>query len=184
MAQKYDRRRYGYTDGSLAYDLDALARERALDDAGRMEQPHREPTPQPKRQPVARPVAKPSPLVLACAVLLTGLVVLLLMGYVRLTQVNTDISEMKSEISQLEERQVALLPSILQLANTTYFDLATVKRVAEEAGMKKPTSGQVEYLELPSSDSAVVYRGDAGTALENIVDSIAAAVSSVVEYFR
>ena len=50
--------------------------------------------------------------------------------------------------------------------------------------MKKPTSGQVEYLELPSSDSAVVYRGDAGTALENIVDSIAAAVSSVVEYFR
>ena len=64
------------------------------------------------------------------------------------------------------------------------FDLATVKRVAEEAGMKKPTSGQVEYLELPSSDSAVVYRGDAGTALENIVDSIAAAVSSVVEYFR
>ena len=170
MAQKYDRRRYGYTDGSLAYDLDALARERALDDAGRMEQPHREPTPQPKRQPVA----KPSPLVLACAVLLTGLVVLLLMGYVRLTQVNTDISEMKSEISQLEERQVALL---------TQYE-KTVKRVAEEAGMKKPTSGQVEYLELPSSDSAVVYRGDAGTALENIVDSIAAAVSSVVEYFR
>ena len=179
MAQKYDRRRYGYTDGSLAYDLDALARERALDDAGRMEQPHREPTPQPKRQPVARPVAKPSPLVLACAVLLTGLVVLLLMGYVRLTQVNTDISEMKSEISQLEERQVALLT---QYEKT--FDLATVQRVAEEAGMKKPTSGQVEYLELPSSDSAVVYRGDAGTALENIVDSIAAAVSSVVEYFR
>ena len=59
-----------------------------------------------------------------------------------------------------------------------------LRRVAEEAGMKKPTSGQVEYLELPSSDSAVVYRGDAGTALENIVDSIAAAVSSVVEYFR
>ena len=31
MAQKYDRRRYGYMDGSLAYDLDALARERAED---------------------------------------------------------------------------------------------------------------------------------------------------------
>ena len=39
MAQSNDRRRYGYTDGSLAYDLDALARERALDDAGRMEPP-------------------------------------------------------------------------------------------------------------------------------------------------
>ncbi len=179
MAQKYDRRRYGYTDGSLAYDLDALARERALDDAGRMERPQAEPAPQPRRQPVARPVAKPSPLVLACAALLAGLVVVLLMGYVRLTQVNTDISEMKSEISALEERHVALLT---QYEKT--FDLATVKRVAEEAGMKKPTSGQIEYLELPSNNTAVVYRSDAGTAFENIVDSIAAAAGSVVEYFR
>ncbi len=179
MAQKYDRRRYGYTDGSLAYDLDALARERVLDDAGRMEQARPEPAPQPKRQPVARPVAKPSPLVLACAALLSGLVVVLLMGYVRLTQVSTDISEMKTEISQLEERHVALLT---QYEKT--FDLATVKRVAEEAGMKKPSSGQVEYLELPSDDTAVVYRSDAGTALENIVDTIAGAAKSVVEYFR
>ena len=43
MAQKYDRRRYGYTDGSLAYDLDALARERALEEAGRVEEDRREP---------------------------------------------------------------------------------------------------------------------------------------------
>ena len=179
MAQKYDRRRYGYTDGSLAYDLDALARERALDDAGRMEQPHREPTPQPKRQPVARPVAKPSPLVLACAVLLTGLVVLLLMGYVRLTQVNTDISEMKSEISQLEERQVALLT---QYEKT--FDLATVKRVAEEAGMKKPTAGQVEYVELGGGSKAEVYQAESDSLLSRLTHSVKNGVGALVEYFR
>ena len=68
MAQKYDRRRYGYTDGSLAYDLDALARERALEEAGRVEEERREPAAAPRRRPVARPVAKLSPLVLACAV--------------------------------------------------------------------------------------------------------------------
>ena len=73
MAQKYDRRRYGYTDGSLAYDLDALARERALDDAGRMEEERRESVAAPRRQPAARPVAKPSPLILACAAGLVGL---------------------------------------------------------------------------------------------------------------
>ena len=52
MAQKYDRRRYGYTDGSLAYDLDALARERALEEAGRVEEERREPAAAPRRQPV------------------------------------------------------------------------------------------------------------------------------------
>ena len=57
MAQKNDRRRYGYTDGSLAYDLDALARERALDDAGRMEQERREPAAAPRRHSAVRPAA-------------------------------------------------------------------------------------------------------------------------------
>ena len=179
MAQSNDRRRYGYTDGSLAYDLDALARERTLDDAGRMEPQRREPVAAPRRQSVARPAAKLSPLVLACAAVLTGLVVVLLMGYVRLTEVSADISQIKTEMGQLEERHVALLT---QYEKT--FDLATVKRVAEEVGMTKPTAGQVEYLELPAADSTVVYRSDAGTALENIAESISRALGSVVEYFR
>ena len=115
----------------------------------------------------------------ACAVVLTGLVVVLLMGYVRLTEVSADISQIKTEMGQLEERHVALLT---QYEKT--FDLATVKRVAEEAGMTKPTAGQVEYLELPAADSTVVYRSDAGTALENIAESISRALGSVVEYFR
>ena len=64
------------------------------------------------------------------------------------------------------------------------YDLAAVKAAAEEAGMTKPTAGQVEYLELPAADSTVVYRSDAGTALENIAESISRALGSVVEYFR
>ena len=179
MAQKYDRRRYGYTDGSLAYDLDALARERALEEAGRVEEDRREPAAAPRRQPVARPVAKLSPLVLACAALLAGLVGVLLMGYVRLTEVSADITQLKEEMGQLEERHVTLLT---QYEKT--FDLATVKRVAEEEGMRKPTAGQVEYLELPAADSVVVYRSDAGTALEKIVAAIGDAAKTAVEYFR
>ena len=59
-----------------------------------------------------------------------------------------------------------------------------IETKAEEAGMTKPTAGQVEYLELPAADSTVVYRSDAGTALENIAESISRALGSVVEYFR
>ena len=177
MAQPY---RKNAVYGSLAYDLDALARERQLEDAGKLpqKQPAPQPQPLPRRQTQAR-AARPSPLVALGTVVLLALVVVLMLGYVTLTDVSGSVSSIKREIEALDEQHVALLTEYEKT-----FDLATVKRVAEEAGMKKPTSGQVEYLELPSSDSAVVYRGDAGTALESIVDSIAAAVSSVVEYFR
>ena len=159
MAQSNDRRRYGYTDGSLAYDLDALARERALDDAGRMEPQRREPVAAPRRQSVARPAAKLSPLVLACAAVLTGLVVVLLMGYVRLTEVSADISQIKTEMGQLEERHVALLT---QYEKT--FDLATVKRVAEEAGMKF-TIHPVELRAAHPNTAVLTLKSKAGRTL-------------------
>ena len=178
MAQSNDRRRYGYTDGSLAYDLDALARERTLDDAGRMEPQRREPVAAPRRQSVARPAAKLSPLVLVCAAVLTGLVVVLLMGYVRLTEVSADISQIKTEMGQLEERHVALLT---QYEKT--FDLATVKRVAEEAGMTKPSGSQVFYLDLSEGDSAVVFQQQEPGVLDKLLDSLNHGVYAAVEYF-
>ena len=82
-------------------------------------------------------------------------------------------------MGQLEERHVTLLTQYEKA-----FDLATVKRVSEEEGMRKPTAGQVEYLELPAADSVVVYRSDAGTALEKIVAAIGDAAKTAVEYFR
>ena len=107
MAQSNDRRRYGYTDGSLAYDLDALRQRAHWMMPVAWSPQRREPVAAPRRQSVARPAAKLSPLVLACAAVLTGLVVVLLMGYVRLTEVSTDISQIKTEMGQLEERHVA-----------------------------------------------------------------------------
>ena len=179
MAQKYDRRRYGYTDGSLAYDLDALARERALEEAGRVEEDRREPAAAPRRQPVARPVAKLSPLVLACAALLAGLVVVLLMGYVRLTEVTADITQLKREMSQQEERHVALLT---QYEKT--FDLASIKEAAEAAGMSKPSASQIYYVDLSAPDSVVVYQQSGTNVLSRIFTSLGHGVCSVVEYFR
>lgn len=180
MANRDDRRRFSYMDGSLAYDLNSLARERALDEAGRMDEVRRaEPVAAPRRQPAARPAAKVSPLTITCAAVLTGLVIVLLMGYVRLTEVSAGISEMKTEIGQLQEQHVSLLT---QYEKT--YDLATIKQVAEEAGMKKPTGGQIEYIELPVDDSAVVYRSDVGTTFERLLIGVKQAASTVVEYFR
>lgn len=60
MAQPY---RKNAVYGSLAYDLDALARERQLEDAGKLPQkpqPASQPQPLPRRHP--RPAPPPAPL--------------------------------------------------------------------------------------------------------------------------
>ena len=139
--------------GSLAYDLDTLARERQLEEAGEM--PERSSAPQPKAQPHRHPQAqaktRPSPLLVGGIVLVCALVMVLLLGYVQLTVVSNHV--------------------------------VTIKAAAEEAGMSKPTSGQVQYIDLSGSDTAVVY-GDEPGVVEKAISSIKVGAQFIWEYFR
>ena len=180
---EYQRKKVsGAVYGSLAYDLDALVRERALEEAGQIE-PERRPKPQPVRRPhqqaAVRPHARISPLVLGSAVVLVAMVVMLLMGYVRLTEISTSVSGMKEEISQLNEEHVALLTEYEKT-----LDMAGIKEKAEAAGMEKPSAGQIEYIELASSDAAVVYDSEGENFLDRGIQSLQYAAASVLEYFE
>ena len=169
------------TYGNLAYDLDAIVRERQLEEAGTM--PERRPEPEPEIQVTPRvhqhAKARPSALLMVSIVVLCAMVMALMLGFVQLTKVSTSVSEIKSELAVLNDEHVSLL--------TTYertFDLATVKAVAESAGMSKPSTGQIEYIDLSGADSAVVYRDSADTVLQNIKTTAQAGAKSVWEYFN
>lgn len=166
--------------GSLAYDLDTLARERQLEEAGEM--PERSGAPQPKAQPRRHPQAqaktRPSPLLVGGIVLVCALVMVLLLGYVQLTVVSNHVVTIKDQLTTLQEEHVAL---VTEYEKT--FDLATVKAAAEEAGMSKPTSGQVQYIDLSGSDTAVVY-GDEPGVVEKAISSIKGGAQFIWEYFR
>ena len=166
--------------GSLAYDLDTLARERQLEEAGEM--PERSGAPQPKAQPRRHPQAqaktRPSPLLVGGIVLVCALVMVLLLGYVQLTVVSNHVVTIKEQLTTLQEEHVAL---VTEYEKT--FDLATVKAAAEEAGMSKPTSGQVQYIDLSGSDTAVVY-GDEPGVVEKAISSIKGGAQFIWEYFR
>ena len=166
--------------GSLAYDLDTLARERQLEEAGEM--PERSGAPQPKAQPRRHPQAqaktRPSPLLAGGIVLVCALVMVLLLGYVQLTMVSNHVVTIKDQLATLEEEHVAL---VTEYEKT--FDLATIKAAAEEAGMSKPTSGQVQYIDLSGSDTAVVY-GDEPGVVEKAISSIKGGAQFIWEYFR
>ena len=176
--------RHGATYGSLAYDLDALAREKQLDEAGKLPQKKVRPA-QPEVQPVqrrqsaARAAVRPSPVLLLGTVLVVGMVIALMLCSVRLTGISDNVSSIKREISALEEEHVALLT-----AYERTFDLATVKAAAEAAGMSKPSSGQIQYIDLSGADSVEVYAAGGAAALNGFTEKAESLWAYVLEYFR
>ena len=176
--------RHGATYGSLAYDLDALAREKQLDEAGKLPQKKVRPA-QPEVQPVqrrqsaARAAVRPSPVLLLGTVLVVGMVIALMLCYVKLTGISDNVTSIKREISALEEEHVALLT-----AYERTFDLATVKAAAEAAGMSKPSSGQIQYIDLSGADSVEVYAAGGAAALNGFTEKAESLWAYVLEYFR
>lgn len=175
---------HGATYGSLAYDLDALAREKQLDEAGKLPQKKVRPA-QPEVQPVqrrqsaARAAVRPSLVLLLGTVLVVGMVIALMLCYVKLTGISDNVSSIKREISALEEEHVALLT-----AYERTFDLATVKAAAEAAGMSKPSSGQIQYIDLSGADSVEVYAAGGAAALNGFTEKAESLWAYVLEYFR
>ena len=176
--------RHGATYGSLAYDLDALAREKQLDEAGKLPQKKVRPAqpavqPVQRRQSAARAAVRPSPVLLLGTVLVVGMVIALMLCYVKLTGISDNVSSIKREISALEEEHVALLT-----AYERTFDLATVKAAAEAAGMSKPSSGQIQYIDLSGADSVEVYAAGGAAALNGFTEKAESLWAYVLEYFR
>ena len=112
-------------------------------------------------------------------VVLLALVVVLMLGYVTLTDVSGSVSSIKREIESLDEQHVALLTEYEKT-----FDLATVKAAAEAAGMSKPTSGQIQYIDLSGIDSVTLYKAEGGAALGGLLDQLERGWDYVLEYFR
>ena len=65
--------------------------------------------------------------------------------------------KLQSELSDLETQNVSLTAQYEQT-----FDLSTVKEAAEAAGMSKPSSSQIYYIDMSGADSAVVYQQAGG----------------------
>ena len=172
--------------GDLAYDLDLEAREHALRHAGEAPRHQAAEVPQVKTRPRVRSLTKAevrqrqkvsvlSVLGVGAAI---GLAVLVLMGYIQLTALSAQVVDLQEELAQLETENVSLTAQ-----HEKMFDLATVKEVAEAAGMSKPSSSQIYYLDMTTPDSASVYEPGSGNVLESVFSVLGERVYAVVEYF-
>lgn len=179
---RYRGGRPASVDGNLARSLDFEVRERELRHAG--EAPRHRDTVREKPQVRSLPRVRlreaqhVAPLAVVGAVAAAALAVLLLMSYIRLTVLTSDMVELRSELKVLEKENVVLTTQYEQM-----FDLATVKAAAEAAGMTKPGASQVYYVDSADSDAAVVYRQEEPGLLDKLRESLHHGIYAVVEYF-
>ena len=168
--------------GSLAYERARARRERELSHAGEMPRHREQGREQPKVRRVAKVQVRQAQKVSAVTVVGFGTVIalsiLVLMSYIQLMVLSAGTVELQSELTALEAENVTLTTQYEQM-----FDLASVKEAAEAAGMAKPSSSQVFYIDLSDRDSAVVYQEEEPSVLSRLLASVSHGVYAVVEYF-
>jgi hypothetical protein len=171
--------------GSLAYDLNTLnwgefdgnavrqPQEQPQEPLRRPERRER-PRQEPRRRPAARPREHASPVMLAGVAVLLMMAVVLMMGYIRLMQASHDVTVKQAQLQQ---------NSFLFLTHPHGFQSA-VKAAAQAAGMTKPTTDQIEYIELGGADMAEICRPESTGPLAQAWNWVKNGVDAVVEYFR
>ena len=187
-SQKQKNRKYSYGSGrvvgNLAYDYDyAPQRERRAPrpEPERREEFIRPPQKKPERRaaPVRRRREKVSLGSLCGFAALAGLVALMIMCRAQLTDISSNVVSMQKELTALEDEHVALLTRYEKT-----FDLTTIKEAAAAAGMSKPSSSQVYYIDLSEPDGVVVYQQQSASVLSKVLSSLGKGVCAVVEYFK
>mgnify|MGYP004526213031 FL=1 len=181
----------GCVVGDLAYDLNyeeprtaRRAAPRTRIETERRETRRAEPVRAPRKaaEPAARPRVrerqKVSGVLLLGFTALAALVVMVLMSYAQLTSISSDVVGMQKELKTLETEHIALLT---QYERT--FDLTKIKAAAAAAGMNKPSSSQVNYIDLSAPDSVEVFETQNVSVLSRVFTSLGQGVCSVVEYF-
>ena len=177
---RYNHRNAVY--GSLAYDLDRELRERELGHAGEAPLQREVALERPKVRSVSKVQVRQRQHLSTFSVVgfaaVAALAVLVLMSYIQLTALSSETVALKKQLSALETENVTLTAQYERM-----FDRNSVKEAAEAAGMSKPSSSQIYYIDLSGGDTAVIYQQEEPGVLSRLLTSLSHGIYAVVEYF-
>ena len=100
------------------------------------------------------------------------------MSYIQLTVLSAETVELQSQLATLQTENMNLSNQYEQM-----FDLDAVKEASEAAGMSRPSSGQIGYIDLSDGDTAVVYQQEEPGFFSQLLSSLNHGIYAVVEYF-
>lgn len=175
MATAVRRRSYDpYRALNYAYDGSAV---RVPEEEEYLQpQPHVRPRRQELSRPkaVVRPAGKVSLFAVAGFAAVAVMAVLVLMSYVQLSSLSSQVVELNSQMTKLQGEE-ATLRARYELA----YDLGAIeKRVTSDGSMARPQAGQMVYVDLTEPDSVVLYQQEEGEG--NFLDRVEEIVGKVL----
>ena len=137
----------------------------------------------PRNQEIARPkvavrqAGKVSPFAVAGFGMVAVLAVLILMSYIQLSTLSSQVVSLRSEMTQLQCEE-ATLRARYELA----YDLGAIeKAVTSDGSMSRPQAGLMVYVDLTEPDSVVLYHADETST--GFLGSLEEIVGSILSYF-
>ena len=105
------------------------------------------------------------------------MLILVVFGYVQLYEATEHVSNLKSELSGLQEDQ-AVLESLYEGS----IDLPKIEARAAELGLMTPSREQTVYVNLSGSDRAEIYQTEHLNMFQRIIQAIESSATGLVEY--
>lgn len=160
------------TNGAAAYDIFAANTARPL------ERPERLPEPPTRRVQARKVKTAVSPLTLLGAAALV-LLVLVVFGYVRLFEAQSEVGELQSRSAALSEEQARL-----RAQYESGIDLKAIEARALALGLRQPTASQKVYVRIGESDTTELFETrEEQSLLRQVCDAFCGVFRDAVEYF-
>ena len=143
-----------------------------------------QPQVRPRHQELARPkvqvrqAGKVSLFAVAGFAAVAALAVFILMSYVQLATVSSEVVSLNSEMSRLQSEE-AVLRARYELA----YDVGAIENaVTADGSMSRPQLGQMVYVDMTEPDSVVVYEQEQETE-SGLLESVRETLGNLMAYF-
>ena len=105
------------------------------------------------------------------------MLILVVFGYVQMYEATQHVSDLKSQLSSLQQEQV-----VLESLYEGSIDLALVEEQASELGYSMPEKDQIVYLDLTGTDKAEIYTVQKDNIFQRVIRAIENSAAGLVEY--
>ena len=126
-----------------------------------------------------REAGQVAPFAVAGFLLVGALTALLLLCYTQYTVLTDEVISLRKDLSSLETEYAVL--------SAEYEQVFDMERIQSTVGgsMVRPSSGQIEYIDLSAPDSVELYSGTGSVGgAAGLLGGIGEMISDIIEYFR
>ena len=174
MAANHNRSNLTYrTNGAAAYDVRSYGSAAPEIQHPRLPQERK----QPARQVRVKAKLAVSPFGIFGLMAAACMLVLVIFGYVQLYEATTEVSNLSSQLSELNAEN-----QTLRSEYESKIDLSAIEKRATEMGMIQANAGQTVYLNLSGADRAEVLQEEETNGLTSLIEAIKSSVESLVSY--